>query len=468
MRVWALVGALGVAAVLAAWWGVHADGRGGLDPSELVTLVLLGVAGVLLREREVGRHLGFSLATVVLAATLPLAGAVGAVLVGFVSYACDLRQQRPRTRAFNATMTAAVGGVGAITYKLVGGVRVDSAGYSAAELLLRVGLPLIIAYVVMTVANALAYSALSALLRGTKVVEVAYQAVRSLGWSYLGHVVIAFLLAVLWGQVELGPLSALFVLGPMLAAHWSIGRGVTARREHQETVTSFVAALEQADPASVGHSARVADLSLELAGPLGLAGDDAEALRYAALLHDIGLVAVRTDLPLDASAEDVSYLSAISAHPEAGVAVLSDLPFLADAAPAIAHHHERWDGRGYPSGLEGEDIPLAARIIAVADAFDALTSSRQERPLELSEAVETLRRRAGTHLDPAVVAALEGLVARGLLTTPSLSAPQPGPQEGGEWASAAHGPPRSAWPDHDLPAVSDAFAAWQPDASGVV
>ncbi|WP_122263287.1 HD-GYP domain-containing protein [Ornithinimicrobium cerasi] len=457
MHVWLYVltlAALGVGLTWVAW--TLPGGDGPIAPSVLVILVVLGAVGVVLRERDLGPHLGISLATVVLAAALPLAG-VGAVIVGFVSYACDTRRQSLRTRAFNAVMTALVGAVGAVVYLLLGGARIDAVAATPGELIPRVGLPLLVAYAVMTLVNVLLYAVMSSLVRGTLIVDTAWQALRSLGLAYLGHVIIAFLFAVLWGPAGLGPLSALFVLGPLLAAHWSIGREALARREHEETVATFVAALEQADPASVGHSARVADLADLMAPQLGIGGRAAQDLRYAALLHDIGLVTTRSQLSEDAAPDEVAYLSALSVHPESGVRVLSGLDFLDEALPAIAHHHERWDGRGYPAGLSHENIPLAARVIAVADAYDALTTDG-DVVVGAEEALGLLRQRAGTHLDPDVVEALAAVLQR--VTQPvRRGATLPVAPTG-----SAHGP-TPALPDHDHPRASDAFAEWQPETA---
>src|SRR5690606_9335677 len=129
---------------------------------------------------------------------------------------------------------------------------------------------------------------------------------------------------------DLGPVAAALVLGPLFIAHWAIGREALARREHQETVATFVAALEQSDASTAGHSARVASLAEALGAELGVHGKAAEALRYAALLHDIGLVAARPSRESDDIDED-SYLTALSTHADAGVEVLSGLDFLANA-----------------------------------------------------------------------------------------------------------------------------------------
>lgn len=442
------------AAVLIAWsWSAWPATRA-LTAQVLVPLLLLGVVGVLLRERGLGPHLGVSVATVVLAAAIPLGGPAAAAAVGGVSYLADGRTRTWGTRLFNASMSACVGAVGGVCYLLLGGRLMGAMPPSAWGLIALVAMPLLVAYIAMTLTNALAVGGMSAALRGTRVLVVASQVLRSLGWGYLSHVVIGFLFVVLWGPAELGPVAALFVLGPLVVAHWTIGREAEARREHQETVTSFVAALELADPSSAGHSSRVADLAEAVGSSLGVRGQQAEELRYAALLHDIGVVATRVQMAgesVGGSVDQATYLTQLSVHPEAGVRVLRSLDFLEGALPAIAHHHERFDGRGYPAGLSGTQIPQAARIIAAADTYDALTASPGGPGLTPVEALAQLTDRAGTHLDPEVVEALRSVVTR----SRAFSDPgRPGTAE------------VRTLPDHDHPDISDAFARWQPEGTG--
>lgn len=451
----ALVAGLAILAVGLAWWA-HAtlQPRLGIGPGELALLLGLAVMGVLLRERGLGPQWGVSVATVILAAAIPVAGPVGAAATMGLAYLVDVGHQTLRTRLFNTSMSALMGAVGGVAYLLFGGELIQDAPESPMGLLLRIGAPLGVAYAVMTIVNALCIGAMSAAVRGTKVLRVAQSVLRSLGLGYFSHVVIGFLFVVLWGPVGLGPTAAVFVLGPLLVAHWTIGREAMARREHQETVTTFVAALEQSDPASVGHSARVAGLAEALGSQMDSRGLEVEELRYAALLHDIGILVVRPEMPTDSEMDEIAYLSVLSAHPQAGVNLLSGLDFLEGALPAIAHHHERWDGRGYPAGLSGKEIPIAARIIAVADTFDALTAQPRDDALSPEAAADVISARAGTHLDPAVVEALRALIAR----------------PGSAWGVRVQIPPVATdaerrHPNHDHPMVGDAYADWQPESS---
>ncbi|OLT19657.1 hypothetical protein BJF81_07810 [Ornithinimicrobium sp. CNJ-824] len=174
---------LGVLATAVCWWGwTRAGGAGPPDPVVVLALAVLGVAGVALRERDLGPHLGVSVAMVVLAAALPLAGPSGAVLVGGVSYALDPRRTRWRTRFFNVAMTGFLGAAGGLVYLALGGVRVQGADpVDPPGLLLRVGLPLLLAYAAMTGLNAVAIALMSHFMKGTAVPGMVARVLRSWG-----------------------------------------------------------------------------------------------------------------------------------------------------------------------------------------------------------------------------------------------------------------------------------------------
>jgi len=203
--------------------------------------------------------------------------------------------------------------------------------------------------------------------------------------------------------------------------------------------------VETKDVYTRGHSERVALLCDLMAGSLTLNHPDTEALRFAGMLHDIGKLAIPTRvLRRDDGLSDAD-LAIIATHAARGVEMVRDIEFLKDSIEAILHHHERMDGRGYPTGLGGEDIPLFARIIAVADAFDSLTTSRLHRDaLTVEDAVAELRRRAGTQFDPSIIAALERGLARQVWKLTQL--------EPGVMATAGRGF------DHDDPAASELMA----------
>ena len=166
------------------------------------------------------------------------------------------------------------------------------------------------------------------------------------------------------------------------------------------------------DRQALGHNRRVARLCVQIGRQMAMTTSELRVLARAGLLHDIGKLAIPTRVLRKADRLSDTDLDRIATHAARGVEMVRDIEFLADSTEAILHHHERMDGLGYPGGLRGEQTPLLARIIAVADAFDSLTTSRFHRePHTVQEALAELHKRAGTQLDPSIVAALErGLV----------------------------------------------------------
>ena len=163
-------------------------------------------------------------------------------------------------------------------------------------------------------------------------------------------------------------------------------------------------AVEAKDPYTRGHSERVAFYSVQIANVLGLCRQEKEHLSFAAILHDVGKIGVtagilgKQDRLAGLEQEDVR------AHPQIGARILEPVHFLKPVIAAIRHHHENFDGSGYPSGLKGADIPFKARIVKVADAWDAMTSTRPYREaLSQSAALEQLTRYAGIQFDSKIV-----------------------------------------------------------------
>lgn len=416
----------------------------------VIVLILVGAVGTNLRETEFSAESGIASTTVVFCAGMVLAGPLGAMLVGYVSSLCDLRSDSRHAYFFNAAMMGLMSGAGSVTYIAAGGLRPIPAATSPVHIFTNVAVPLVAGYVVSVAVNALLIGVMVNIKSGPGILRVALSIVRSLGLAYMVHVVLAILLVLLWQPVGIGPFSAALIITPLLLTQWAVSRDAAERRSHTRTVSTLMGALEVATPYSIGHSSRVAELADRMAPELGIVGESADALHFAALLHDLGLVSTAPRVPRGTGPSDVSYLAALQEHPESGVRMLADIDFLAPAIPGILHHHERFDGLGYPAGLAGPKIPLFARVIAVADAFDSLTTNRSYREEASSEdALAQLRQRAGTHLDPDVVEALSQALVR-----------QP-------WESTriSEAVIESAvdFNDHDDPAVSDEYAAWQPE-----
>jgi HD-GYP domain-containing protein (c-di-GMP phosphodiesterase class II) len=160
------------------------------------------------------------------------------------------------------------------------------------------------------------------------------------------------------------------------------------------------------DPAEAGHAARVTALAVRLAVEIGVAEHRVRAIRLGGPLHDIGKLALDPELLRKPGPLDRVELDEIRTHPERGVELLSGDTSVNGALECVLHHHERWDGAGYPHGLSGDEIPVEARILAVADAYDAMTSHRPYRAaLTHDEALVELERGAGSQFDPSLAQA---------------------------------------------------------------
>jgi diguanylate cyclase (GGDEF)-like protein/putative nucleotidyltransferase with HDIG domain len=173
---------------------------------------------------------------------------------------------------------------------------------------------------------------------------------------------------------------------------------------NMRTIEALALAIEAKDHTTHTHLQRVRTYAVEIAKEIGLSADEIEALRAAALLHDIGKLAVPEHIINKPGRLTPEEFEKMKVHPIVGAEILDRVAFPYPVSPIVRAHHERWDGSGYPSGLTGEQIPIGARILSVVDCLDALASDRQYRPaVPLDQAMATVRERAGTWFDPKVV-----------------------------------------------------------------
>ena len=252
------------------------------------------------------------------------------------------------------------------------------------------------------------------MVSGVQTVESAVEAMRAGAFDYvvkpfdLQHVEAAVRRALEHRELRVSKRSYETHLEEMVARRTEeLDRALHSLEDaYRMTLKALTAALEARDHETHGHSERVVTFSLRLGQELGLGGEGLRALEFGSLLHDIGKIGVPDSILRKPSSLTDAEWERMRLHPVHGQKILRGIEFLEGAARVVAEHHEKWDGSGYPLGLRGEQIDLGARIFAVADAFDAMTSDRvYRRGRPYQEAAEELDRYAGTQFDPNVVAA---------------------------------------------------------------
>jgi hypothetical protein len=235
-------------------------------------------------------------------------------------------------------------------------------------------------------------------------------------WTTLTHLVgfvpLGAIIVVIYMHIGI-PGVGLFLV-PLLLARYSFKLYTDMRQVHIDTVRALTSAIDASDPFTKGHSERVTAYSVEVAREMGLSERRVQILEYAGFLHDMGKIALQHDILLKPGALTDEEWKIMRSHPEIGARIVSGLHFLSGAKQVVLHHHERFDGKGYPDGLCGEEIPLEARIVKVADAFDAMMSDRPYREsLGLSAALAELTKGKGTDFDPKVVDVFLLLIRQG-------------------------------------------------------
>lgn len=311
-------------------------------------------------------------------------------------------------RVFNVgqlTLTVCLAG---ITFILVGG----SPSLTSFDLA-AVFLPFLSAVIVYFVFNRTIVSAVIALSEGTSLRAIW----QDLSYSpFLFDIVGSSLaLAVAFLYVRWGPIALIATLVPIIGLRYSYGVNLELKQLNSDLLRVLIKTIEAQDPYTSGHSIRVAEGAIAIAREMGLKSRTINHIETAALLHDIGKIDSEfREILRQEDSLTTAQRQLIRNHPDRGVELVESVRALDDAVlKYIRHHHERFDGTGYPDGLEGEEIPLGARIIMVSDSIDAMVTKRPYRDaLSRSETIEELRRHEGKQFDPRIV---EAALKAGLL-----------------------------------------------------
>jgi hypothetical protein len=409
---WLYIGAVFAAAVIVLAAGSYS----GLDWTQVGVLGLLFIACESSATLLNGRGLAWSANTMASLAAVVLCGPIGAALVTCGTLLCVRRGPTFMQRAFNAGMYTLSAYLAGRAYLAFGG-HIGTPGPSAFPGLIG---PFAAAAVVYAAVNFLLLNAVFWLTRDPEAGPTRVGLDLKLWLTDLGYGAFGVLIAALWSV--LGPFTPVLVLIPVFVARWAVAQFAAQQRAYEATVSALCQAVETKDFYTRGHSERVSRGAVMIATEIGMRPERVTAIRYAGMLHDVGKLGVPTSvLQKRGSLTDDEY-AAVQLHPMRGLDIVREIGFLDEALAGIMHHHERIDGRGYPMGLAGDEIPEFARVLGVADAFDAMTSDRSYRGARpIPEAIAELRKWAGKQFDPAFVDAFVTAIERDGWTPPEAA-----------------------------------------------
>ena len=265
-------------------------------------------------------------------------------------------------------------------------------------------LPLIITFIVYYLVNAFLVNAVIALYEELNFINQLKYSIRRLGWEIISMGVLSILVSILYVN---SPWSVGLSAVILVLLNMSIRNYMKLRKEARKTFEKITDLLSERDPYTGKHSESVGELSEAICTQLGLREERTENIVRAARVHDIGKMGVPDEILFKPDSLTEEEWEIMKKHPEISAEILSGLEIYEGAVDIVRHEHERWNGSGYPDGLEKEDIPFGSRVVAVADVWDALTTRRPYRgPLEKEEAVQEMKSMRGEELDPEIVDAL--------------------------------------------------------------
>lgn len=325
----------------------------------------------------------------------------GVTAIGLATALAQVARRKPVAKlVFNTSQAVLASALALLAYRAAH----PQASEVAINLSARSTVGTALFILVFTTVNSAAVSGVIALTQGSNPVAIW----RANTLSTLSYAIFVgpFAFALAWTFVNLGALGAALLAIPLLGVRQLYTTTLQHQQTNRELLELMVKAIEARDPYTSGHSRRVSDAAAIIARSIGLRPRQVERVRIAALLHDIGKI--HSDfadiLQKEGKLTDQEWAT-MKTHPDKGAELVATLSDLQDIVAPVRHHHEHWNGRGYPAGLVGENIPLASRIITFADTIDALMTDRPYRRGKTEDEVrEELLRCSGTQFDPSITA----------------------------------------------------------------
>jgi putative nucleotidyltransferase with HDIG domain len=327
-------------------------------------------------------------------------------LVSIVSAGAIAHLSRDRTTLkfiFNCSQQLITYGLAIVVYRFLGGVSLFSLrDQSVAEATLVIALPMIVAYLVVFIVNGLLVCQVVAISTHSRTWQVWKESnISTIGLDILA---LPLVFAFAWIYAKYGPMIASVIWLPILGLRQLNTTNIELQQTNRELLELMIKSIEARDPYTSGHSRRVKEYAVQIARLMGYDATTVEKIGTAALLHDVGKIYDKYAPILAKEARlTPEEWAIIKEHPVDGANLIATMTRLRELVPAVMHHHENWDGSGYPKGLKGDEIPLASRVIMFADTFDAMTTKRPYRgPLDEAAVRSELVRCRGKQFDPEI------------------------------------------------------------------
>jgi hypothetical protein len=341
-----------------------------------------------------------------------------ALIGGLVIASVELKNRRPaRFLVFNAANFALTLGISSLIWHSVSGATsltdIEYSGWAFLAIMLVIG----------------AFYGVNVFLINVIIAIVGRRSIKYIWLTndlqfllpYVCLEVVGILAVLVW---QTAPLITPLLIVPAVTTYLAFEMIHRLQRQTQEAMIAMADAIDQRDPYTADHSRRVAELAVQIAEKMGINERDVERVRLAARMHDIGKIGIGNDVLHKPGKLTDSEWELMRSHPVIGEQLLKPYRQFRHETALVRHHHERWDGRGYPDAIRGKTIPLGARVICVADSYDAMTSSRPYRPgMSRQHAIEEIRNGAMTQFDPQVVASFLQVMEESAKVRPISAAP---------------------------------------------